>query len=217
MRPRSRASGAGRRNRESRETRSDGPRPARSRAAVDPRPRDCTVDTRTKVRYPALTLTVVSSRRSAILRFMIRACRPLTVLTMTALFAVVAAACGRRSAGADHAPAAAAPGHRDRRRSPPPPPPPPPAATPSTPAPLTEEQLFAQKSLEQLNAERPLADVFFDLDQSTIRDDAQPALQKNADWMKRWTSTQDHDRRALRLARQLRVQPRARHPARRRP
>jgi peptidoglycan-associated lipoprotein len=72
---------------------------------------------------------------------------------------------------------------------PPPPPPPPPPATPK-PAPLTEEQIFAQKTLEQLNAERPLADVFFDYDQSGIRDDGRAPLQKNADWMKRWTSTQ---------------------------
>jgi peptidoglycan-associated lipoprotein len=40
-----------------------------------------------------------------------------------------------------------------------------------------------------LNAERPLGDVFFDLDESTIREDARAPLQRNADWMKRWTST----------------------------
>jgi peptidoglycan-associated lipoprotein len=73
---------------------------------------------------------------------------------------------------------------------PPPPQPPPPApAPPPTQAPLTEEQIFAQKSLEQLNAERPLMDVFFDLDSSNIREDSRASLQKNADWMKRWTST----------------------------
>jgi peptidoglycan-associated lipoprotein len=80
-------------------------------------------------------------------------------------------------------PAAAAP-------PPPPPPPPPPAPAPRPPAPLTEDQIFAQKSLDQLNAEKPLAEVFFDLDESTVRDDARPILQRNADWMKRWTSTQ---------------------------
>jgi peptidoglycan-associated lipoprotein len=32
--------------------------------------------------------------------------------------------------------------------------------------------------------------VLFDYDQSTVRDDARGILQKNADWMKRWTSTQ---------------------------
>jgi peptidoglycan-associated lipoprotein len=32
--------------------------------------------------------------------------------------------------------------------------------------------------------------VFFDLDKSAVRDDAKPALQKDADWMKQWTSVQ---------------------------
>jgi peptidoglycan-associated lipoprotein len=75
--------------------------------------------------------------------------------------------------------------------APPPPPPPPPAPAPApAPAPLTEEQIFAKKTLEQLNSERPLADVFFDYDRADVRADARPALQANADWMKKWTSTQ---------------------------
>jgi peptidoglycan-associated lipoprotein len=80
-------------------------------------------------------------------------------------------------------PAAAAP--------PPPPPPPPPAPAPApAPAALTDDQIFAKKTLEQLNAEKPLGDVFFDLDQFSVRADARPSLQTNADWMKRWSSTQ---------------------------
>src|SRR5216684_2756594 len=67
---------------------------------------------------------------------------------------------------------------------------PPAPAPPPAPQALTEDQIFAQKSLAQLNAERPLADVYFDLDESTIRDDAKGPLQRNADFMKRWTSTQ---------------------------
>jgi peptidoglycan-associated lipoprotein len=54
---------------------------------------------------------------------------------------------------------------------------------------LTEDEIFANKTLAQLNAEMPLADVFFDLDMSTLRPDARTTLQKNSDWMKRWTST----------------------------
>ena len=73
---------------------------------------------------------------------------------------------------------------------PPAPPPPPTAPAPApTPRALTEDEIFAQKSLDQLNQERPLADVFFELDQSTIRDDARASLSKNADWLKRWTNT----------------------------
>jgi peptidoglycan-associated lipoprotein len=73
---------------------------------------------------------------------------------------------------------------------PPPPAPPAPAPAPAPPKPLTEDELFAKKTLDQLNAERPLGDVLFDLDQSEIRADGRKVLQTNADWMKRWTGTQ---------------------------
>ena len=75
---------------------------------------------------------------------------------------------------------------------PPPPPPPPPApkpAPPPAPKPLTEEELFLKKTLEQLNAEMPLGDVMFDYDMAAIKDDQRALLQKNADWMRRWTTT----------------------------
>jgi len=76
----------------------------------------------------------------------------------------------------------------------PPPPPPPPApapapAPPPAPKPLTEEELFAKKTLDQLNAEMPLGDVLFDYDMSAVREDQRALLQKNADWMRRWTTT----------------------------
>jgi peptidoglycan-associated lipoprotein len=76
--------------------------------------------------------------------------------------------------------------------APPPPPPPPPAAEPEPPPPpvaLTEDEIFARKTLEQLNAERPLADVFFDFDRSVIREDGRASLQKNGEWLRNWTST----------------------------
>ena len=63
------------------------------------------------------------------------------------------------------------------------------AATPTTSDALSEDELFARKTLDELNAERPLADVLFNLDEWTIREDARIILQKNADWMRRWTST----------------------------
>jgi len=55
---------------------------------------------------------------------------------------------------------------------------------------LSEDEIFAQKTLAQLNAEKPLGDVFFDLDESSIRDDARPILQRSADYLKRWQSIQ---------------------------
>jgi peptidoglycan-associated lipoprotein len=39
------------------------------------------------------------------------------------------------------------------------------------------------KTVDQLNAEMPLGDVFFDYDMSTVRDDARPILQRNADYL----------------------------------
>jgi peptidoglycan-associated lipoprotein len=74
----------------------------------------------------------------------------------------------------------------------PPPPAPPPAAPRAVPAPagLTEDEIFQRKTLDQLNAERPLGDVFFDYDMSELRADSRGPLQMNADWMKKWTGTQ---------------------------
>ena len=71
---------------------------------------------------------------------------------------------------------------------PPPPPPPAPTETPPPPPP-TEEELFSKMSLDELNAKRPLADVYFGYDRSDLTDEARASLQKNMEWLKRWTST----------------------------
>jgi len=71
---------------------------------------------------------------------------------------------------------------------PPPPPPPAPAPAPAPPRAPTEDEIFSKKTLDQLNAEMPLADVAFDYDQSTVREDQRAILQKNADYMRRWPS-----------------------------
>ena len=54
--------------------------------------------------------------------------------------------------------------------------------------PLTEDEIFARKTLDQLNAEAPLAGVTFEYDQFAIRDDQRPVLQRNADYLRRWPS-----------------------------
>jgi peptidoglycan-associated lipoprotein len=108
---------------------------------------------------------------------------------MVVLLASIAAACGGdQQVQTQPTQPPPAPAQATAPKPPPPPatvPPPPPTAA----APLTEDQLFAQKTLEQLNKEQPLADVFFDYDQSSIRDEGRAALQKNAEWLRRWTST----------------------------
>jgi peptidoglycan-associated lipoprotein len=110
------------------------------------------------------------------------------VLPIIALVAAIAAAgCGKKVPAA--APAPPPPPPAAPAPPPPPPPPPPPrAAEAPAPAPLTEQEVFARKSLEQLNAEKPLDDVYFDLDKSDIRADARTALQKNSDYLKKWAS-----------------------------
>lgn len=44
-------------------------------------------------------------------------------------------------------------------------------------------------SLNELNAQKPLDDVYFVYDSADISDKGRASLQKNADWMKKWTST----------------------------
>jgi peptidoglycan-associated lipoprotein len=51
---------------------------------------------------------------------------------------------------------------------------------------LTEEDLFLQKSLEQINREKPLANIYFDYDKYALREDAKPTLDTNSAWLNRW-------------------------------
>ena len=112
--------------------------------------------------------------------------RSLQITSIVLVLSIGAAACSKKApevAPPPPPPPPAAPA------APPAPPPPPPPPAPKPPAPLTEEQIFAQKTVEQLNAERLLGDVFFDLDESSVRDDARAILSKNAEYLKRWAST----------------------------
>ena len=111
-----------------------------------------------------------------------------SVLGLSLVLAVAAAGCHKKVP--PPAPAAPPPPPPAAPVTPPPPPPPPAPAPAPPPRQLTEAEIFAAKTVDQLNAERPLDDVYFDLDKSEIREDAKSHLQKNADWMKKWTSTQ---------------------------
>ena len=51
---------------------------------------------------------------------------------------------------------------------------------------LTEEELFLQKSLDQINREKPLGTIYFDYDKALIRDDARSTLDMNAAWLKKF-------------------------------
>ena len=114
--------------------------------------------------------------------------RSVMLSTAALLMIVVVAGCARRVP--PPAPPPPAPPPPAATPAPPPPPPPPPKPAPAPPPkPLTEDEIFQKKTLAELNAEMPLGDVFFDYDMSTIRDDARPILQKNADYLRRWATT----------------------------
>lgn len=51
---------------------------------------------------------------------------------------------------------------------------------------LSEEELFLQKSLDQINREKPLGTIYFDYDRAVVRADAQGTLDANAAWMKKF-------------------------------
>jgi peptidoglycan-associated lipoprotein len=44
-------------------------------------------------------------------------------------------------------------------------------------------------TIDELNAKRPLTDVFFEYDAAELTDRARTTLQTNSAWLKRWTST----------------------------
>lgn len=97
------------------------------------------------------------------------------------------AACGKKKVAAAAPPPPAPPAAPARPPAPPPPPPPPPAA--AAPRPLTEEEIFGRKSLADLNNEKPLGDVYFELDAATLKEEGKAALSTNATWLKKWAST----------------------------
>lgn len=117
-------------------------------------------------------------------RLMMRSFRTFAA-TVVVSAALATAACGKK---APEAPAPApAPAPPPATPTPPPPPPPPPPA-PTPPAP-TEEELFARMSLDELNTKGVLGDVYFDYDSVDLSQEARAILQKNSDYLKRWTST----------------------------
>ena len=109
----------------------------------------------------------------------------------TVLMTIVAVCAG---AACHTKPPATAPAPPAARAAVPATPPAPPAPAPRAAAPtatraLSEQELFERKSLSELNSERPLGDAFFDLDQTTLRDDARRALQEDAQWLSKWPTT----------------------------
>src|SRR5262245_10786017 len=120
----------------------------------------------------------MSRRRSRFLSIMVV---PVVAAWMTA--------CGGKTPPAPAPPPPPPPPPVVQAPPPPPPPPPPPAPVPPPPPAPTEAELFARMTIDELNAKRPLTDVFFEYDASELTERARATLQTNSEWMKRWTST----------------------------
>jgi peptidoglycan-associated lipoprotein len=103
------------------------------------------------------------------------------------LIAVAGAACHPRPPAT--APSRTTPAASAVPARPPAPPPPPAAAARPAAAPLTDAERFARESLDELNAEHPLGDPFFDYNENTLRDDARQVLQQDAQWLAKWPQT----------------------------
>ena len=112
--------------------------------------------------------------------------RTASIAAFSLMLGLAVAACGKKEVAVTPPP----PEMPTAPTAPPAPPAPPTAPTAApTPRTLSEDEIFSQKSLAQLNSEQPLGDVYFDLDNATIRDEGRAALATNATWLKRWTST----------------------------
>jgi peptidoglycan-associated lipoprotein len=119
---------------------------------------------------------------------MIRGVRVFAALVVAVVVTAGVSACAKKKPAPPPPAPAPAPAPPPTAAPPPPPPPAPPAPreTPRTP---TEDEVFASKSLTDLNNEKPLGDAFFALDKYEVTEEQKAALQKNAEWMKRWPST----------------------------
>lgn len=102
--------------------------------------------------------------------------------------ALTAGACAKKKPEPP-APAPAPPPPAAKPTTPPPPPPPPPPPKEAPPRPLTEDEIFERTTLDELNKQKPLTDVFFAYDSAELSEEARTTLQKNTEWLKRRSST----------------------------
>jgi peptidoglycan-associated lipoprotein len=116
---------------------------------------------------------------------MMRSLRMFAMIVLVST-AMLTTACGKKKV-VTPAPAPAPPPAPPTTTPPPPPPSAPPPAP--TPPPPTEEELFNRITLDELNAKGVLADVFYAYDSVELGPEARAVLQKNTDYLKRWTST----------------------------
>lgn len=109
-------------------------------------------------------------------------------LYLVAVLMVFVAGCGKKTPPVPPPPAPPPPVVTQQQPPAPPPQANQPTSVPAAPAP-TEEEIFARMTLAELNAKKPLEDVYFEYDKADLSDKARAILQKNAQWMGKWTST----------------------------
>ena len=102
--------------------------------------------------------------------------------------ALTVAACGKKTPPAvtPTPPPVAAPAPEPTKPAPPPAPTPAPAPAPRA---LTEDEIFAKATVDELNKQGILADAFFALDSVELNPESRGTIQKNAEYMKRRMST----------------------------
>ena len=103
--------------------------------------------------------------------------------------ALTVGACGKKKPAAPVPPPAPAPAPPAPEPTKPTPPPAPAPAPPAAPKPPTEDEVFAAMSLDDLNKKAVLTDTFFALDSTELTPESRSSIQKNSDYMKRWSST----------------------------
>jgi len=102
--------------------------------------------------------------------------------------ALTVAACGKKTPPAviPTPPPVAAPAPEPTKPAPPPAPAPAPAPAPRA---LTEDEIFAKATVDELNKQGILADAFFALDSVELNQESRGTIQKNGEYMKRRMST----------------------------
>jgi peptidoglycan-associated lipoprotein len=101
---------------------------------------------------------------------------------------LTASACGKKKPDVAPAPPAPAPAPAPEPTKPAPPPAPTPAPTPAPRTP-TEDEIFEKMTLDELNKQNFLTDVFFALDSVDLNQESRGSIQKNSDYLKRRAST----------------------------
>ena len=102
--------------------------------------------------------------------------------------ALTVAACGKKPPAAAPAPPTPPPVAAPEPTKPAPPPAPAPAPPPAPRTP-TEDEIFEKWTVDELNKQGLLADVFFALDSVELNQESRGTIQKNTEFLKRRTST----------------------------